>query len=296
MGLDAASLGPITLGPITLGWLSFDTEIRVDAEPPLDAYQVNLVSAGQPRAYCGEDQMVATSTRGMIFRPDRPTGFEGWRARPDARHQDRTTRPRGRAAATAPSTRHQTDRASSLRSTSPAAPQPIGTGWCARSPRGLFDPESLFRQPLMTAPLVHAILSGLLLSADHDLRAQLDAPARSIGPTTVRRADEYIEQHAHEPLTVAQVALSAGVSIRALQQGFKRSLGATPHQIIQHTRLERAHHDLVNASSRRSHRGQHRREMGLPARGPLCRSLLTRATTRIRRRRSGARGSTDRAG
>ena len=29
-------------------------------------------------------------------------------------------------------------------------------------------------------------------------RAQLDAPVRSIGPTTVRRADEYIEQHAHE--------------------------------------------------------------------------------------------------
>ncbi len=113
----------------------------------------------------------------------------------------------------------------------------------------LFDPESLFRQPIMTAPLVHAILSGLLLSADHDLRAQLDAHARSIGPTTVRRAHEYIEQHAHEPLTVAQVAAWAGVSIRALQQGFQRSLGATPHQIIEHARLERAHHDLVTTSS-----------------------------------------------
>jgi transcriptional regulator GlxA family with amidase domain len=52
----------------------------------------------------------------------------------------------------------------------------------------------------------------------------------------------------YEPLTVAQVASSAGVSIRALQQGFKRSLGATPHRIVQYTRLERAHHDLVNAS------------------------------------------------
>jgi AraC-like DNA-binding protein len=114
---------------------------------------------------------------------------------------------------------------------------------------GLFDPASLFRQPIMAVPLVHAILSGLLLSADHDLRAQLDAPTPRIGPITVRRADAYIEQHAHEPLTVAQVASSAGVSIRALQQGFKRSLGATPHQVIQRTRLERAHQDLVNASS-----------------------------------------------
>jgi transcriptional regulator GlxA family with amidase domain len=45
-----------------------------------------------------------------------------------------------------------------------------------------------------------------------------------------------------------QVASWAGVSVRALQQGFQRSLGATPHQIIRHTRLERAHHDLVNSS------------------------------------------------
>ena len=47
MTLDAA-----WLGPITLGWLLYDTEIRVDAEPHADAYQVNLVTAGQLRGYC----------------------------------------------------------------------------------------------------------------------------------------------------------------------------------------------------------------------------------------------------
>jgi AraC-like DNA-binding protein len=244
MSLDATSLGPITLG-----WLSFDTEIRVDAEPHADAYQVNLVSAGQTRAYCGSDQMIATSTRGMIFGPDRPTGFAGWRtpgqmlaikiergALEDELRQllhRPVTRPIAFELALDLSRRAAAD-------------------WnelvCTLA-TGLFDPESLFRQPIMTIPLVHAILSGLLLSADHDLRAQLDAPARRIGPTSVRRADEYIEQHAHEPLSVAQVASSAGVSIRALQQGFKRSLGATPHQIIQQTRLERAHLDLVNAGA-----------------------------------------------
>src|SRR5438067_7868988 len=75
MTLDAASLGPITLG-----WLLYDTEIRIDAEPHADAYQINLVSAGQQmRAYCGSDEIVATLNRGMIFGPDRPTGFAGWR-------------------------------------------------------------------------------------------------------------------------------------------------------------------------------------------------------------------------
>jgi len=244
MSLDAASLGPITLG-----WLSYDTEVRVDADPHADAYQINVVSAGQTRAYCGSQQIVATSKTGMIFGPDRPTGFAGWRtpgqmlAIKIERHaleaeleqllHRPVTGPIGFALALDLSRRGAAD-------------------WnrlvCTLA-TGLFDPDSLFRQPNMTAPLVHAILSGLLLSADHDLRAQLDAHVRSIGPATVRRARDYIEQHAHEPLTVAQVASWAGVSIRALQQGFQRSLGATPHQIIQHTRLERAHNDLVNSST-----------------------------------------------
>jgi AraC-like DNA-binding protein len=243
MTLDAASLGPITLG-----WLLYDTEIRVDAEPHVDAYQVNLVSAGQLRGYCGSQQIVATSSTGMIFGPDRPSGFAGWRtpslmlgikierhALEDELEQllhRPVTGPIGFAPALDFTRRGAADW-SELVST-------LATGF--------FDPKSLFRQPIMTAPLVHAILSGLLLSADHDLRERLDGRTRSIGPTTVRRAHEYIEEHAREPLTVAQVASWAGVSIRALQQGFQRSLGATPHQIIQHTRLERAHNDLVNSS------------------------------------------------
>ena len=244
MTLDAASLGPITLG-----WLLYDTEIRVDFEPHPDAYQINLISAGQMRAYCGSDQIVATSNTGMIFGPDRPTGFAGWRT-PSLMLGIKIER------------RALEDELERLLHRPVTGPIAFGLAldlsrrgaadWnqlVGTLALGLFDPESLFRQPSMTAPLVQAILSGLLLSADHDLRVQLDAPARSIGPTTVRRAHEYIEQHAHEPLTVAQVAAWAGVSTRALQQGFRRWLGATPHQIIQHIRLERAHHDLVNSSA-----------------------------------------------
>lgn len=244
MSLDAASLGPLTLG-----WLIYDTEIRVDAEPALDAYQINLVSAGHTRAYCGSQQIVATSKTGMIFRPDRPTGFAGWRTP-------------GQMLAIKIERRALEDQLEQLlhrQVTGPIAfalelnlSRRSAADWnqlVSTLAKTLFDPGSLFRQPIMTAPLVHAVLSGLLLSADHDLRAQLDAHARNVGPTTVRRACEYIEEHAHEPLTVSQVASWAGVSIRALQQGFQRSLGATPHQVIQHIRLERAHDDLVNLSA-----------------------------------------------
>jgi AraC-like DNA-binding protein len=244
MSLDAA-----TLGPITLGWLSYDTEIRVDAEPHADAYQINLVTAGQTPAYCGSHQIVATSKTGMIFRPDRPTGFAGWRTP-------------GQMLAIKIDRQALEDELAQLLHRPVAGPIAFALAFDL-SRRGaadwnqlvgtlakrLFDPDSLFRQPIMSAPLVQAILSGLLLSADHDFRDQLDAATRSVGPTTIRRAREYIDEHAQEPLTVGQVASWAGVSVRALQQGFQRSLGATPLQIIQHTRLERAHRDLVNASA-----------------------------------------------
>jgi AraC-like DNA-binding protein len=244
MSLDAASLGPITLG-----WLSYDTEVRVDAEPLLDAYQINLVSDGQTRAYCGSQRIVATWDTGMIFRPDRPSGFAGWRT-PCQMLAIKIER------------RALEDELEQLLHRPVGGPIAFALafdlsrrgaadwGWLVGAlAASFFDPGSLFRQRTMTAPLAHAILSGLLLSADHDFRAHLDAPARSIGPTTVRRAHEYIEMHAHEPLTVAQVAAWAGVSVRALQQGFQRSLGATPHQVIQRTRLERARHDLLNSSA-----------------------------------------------
>jgi AraC-like DNA-binding protein len=241
MTLDAASIGPITLG-----WLLYDTEIRVDSDPHEDAYQINLVTAGRLRGYCGSHQIVATSSTGMIFGPDRPTGFTGWR----------TTSLMLGIKIERHALEDELEQLLHRPVTGPIAFEPA-LDFSRRGPAdwnrlvctlatALFDSESLFRQPIMTASLVHAILSGLLLSADHDLRPQLDAPQGSIGPTTVRRAHEYIEQHAHEPLTVAQVASWAGVSTRALQQGFQRSLGATPHQVIQHTRLERAHDDLIN--------------------------------------------------
>lgn len=243
------TLDAVSLGPITLGWLVYDTEIRVDAEPQTDAYVINLVSAGQMRAYCGSHQMVATANRGMVFRPDRPSGFTGWRT-PSLMLAIKIER------------RALEDELEQLLHRSVTGPIAFELALdLSRRDAGdwnqlvstlatsMFDSESLFRQPIMTAPLVHSILSGLLLSADHNLRAQLDALARSIGPTTVRRAYEYIEQHAHEPITVAQIAAWAGVSTRALQHSFQRSVGSTPHQIIQHIRLERAHDDLLKSSA-----------------------------------------------
>lgn len=109
----------------------------------------------------------------------------------------------------------------------------------------LNDVDSLSRHPLMTAPVVDSIISGLLLAAGHDYRAELDRPTMPARQLAVRRAVEYIESHAEMPLTVGEIAAAAGVGIRALQQGFQTALGIEPMRYLREVRLARARQDLL---------------------------------------------------
>ncbi|WP_431836864.1 helix-turn-helix domain-containing protein [Cellulomonas sp. Y8] len=63
-------------------------------------------------------------------------------------------------------------------------------------------------------------------------------------PATVRRALEYIDDHAHEAVTVDDVAAAAHLSTRGLQVAFRRALGSTPSEALRRTRLDGAHRDL----------------------------------------------------
>ena len=59
---------------------------------------------------------------------------------------------------------------------------------------------------------------------------------------------EIIEEHAAEPLTVADVAEAVGVSARALQDGFRRHLGTTPVSYLRDVRLDRVRAELTAAA------------------------------------------------
>lgn len=66
-------------------------------------------------------------------------------------------------------------------------------------------------------------------------------------PAAVRRAAAFIETHAAQPVTTADIAAAAGVTIRALQYAFRRHCDTTPTGFLRRVRLERAHLDLHNA-------------------------------------------------
>jgi AraC-like DNA-binding protein len=80
------------------------------------------------------------------------------------------------------------------------------------------------------------------------------APARwgEHGNARVRLAVEYIHGHAHEPLSVSDVARASDLSVRGLQEAFQRVLDRTPMQYLREVRLRRAHDDLYQADPRRT--------------------------------------------
>jgi AraC-like DNA-binding protein len=63
----------------------------------------------------------------------------------------------------------------------------------------------------------------------------------------VRRAKSFIDDNADQPLTVAQIAEAARLSVRALQLGFQREFELTPTAYLREVRLDAARRELVGA-------------------------------------------------
>ncbi|SES32983.1 helix-turn-helix transcriptional regulator [Lentzea albida] len=66
-------------------------------------------------------------------------------------------------------------------------------------------------------------------------------------PASLRRAVAFIEAHAHEPVTLTEIAAAAGTSGRAVQHAFGRHFDITPTGYLRRIRLRRAHEDLLAA-------------------------------------------------
>ncbi|MFE1316165.1 AraC family transcriptional regulator [Kitasatospora phosalacinea] len=73
---------------------------------------------------------------------------------------------------------------------------------------------------------------------------------RDATPATLRRALTWIDAHADQDVTLADIARAAYVTPRALQYAFRRHLGTTPLAHLRHVRLQAAHRELLAADPR----------------------------------------------
>lgn len=82
-------------------------------------------------------------------------------------------------------------------------------------------------------------LATLLLTGfEHNRRAAFERPAADAGPMPLRKAVAFIFENLAGPLPSADIAAAAGVSLRSLQDGFRRGHGVTIGDFILNARLD----------------------------------------------------------
>lgn len=104
-------------------------------------------------------------------------------------------------------------------------------------------------RPQLLWQLEQVVIESLLLSQPSN-RSSAFGPAGGQAPSArVRRATDYLNDHLAEPVSMTAVAAACGVSVRTLQEAFRRELDTTPLQWLKTRRLERAH-ALLSAGGR----------------------------------------------
>ncbi|MFI0091758.1 helix-turn-helix transcriptional regulator [Streptomyces bobili] len=100
-------------------------------------------------------------------------------------------------------------------------------------------------QPLVASTAAQHLAAGVLAAFPNTAGTDPTATDRNDArPATLRRALAYIDDHAGEPVTVADIAAAAHVTVRALQYAFRRHLDTTPLAHLRRVRLAHAHDDL----------------------------------------------------
>lgn len=104
--------------------------------------------------------------------------------------------------------------------------------------------------PLLSTALVatqfEQTLIAALLSAQPNSTTE-EAPGPTMGSRAVRRVLSAIEAEPERAWRLADLAASAGVSARTLQEAFRRELRSTPLEQLRMVRLARARRDLLAA-------------------------------------------------
>ncbi|WP_440995982.1 AraC family transcriptional regulator [Arhodomonas sp. SL1] len=101
--------------------------------------------------------------------------------------------------------------------------------------------------PLVAAQLRQMLLGTLVHAQAGEASGLLARAETEPCPRYVRRAEEYIEAHADESLTLESIARACCISGRALQQGFRRHRGTTPMAFVREVRLRRVREALLAA-------------------------------------------------
>jgi AraC-like DNA-binding protein len=109
------------------------------------------------------------------------------------------------------------------------------------------DSRGLLQHPLASQRLEQVLMESLLLAQPHNYSAAISSPVTSAGPRPVAQAVELLRANPEHAWTVSELAGGVNVSVRSLQEGFRRSMSNTPMAYLRELRLEQVHKELSGA-------------------------------------------------
>lgn len=88
------------------------------------------------------------------------------------------------------------------------------------------------------AMLRDGLVSLLLTGLDNSCASVLRQPGADTGSAPVRRAEEFIRSRAAEAISMADIAIAAGIPLRTLQEAYRKAFGRTLSDGVQQARLD----------------------------------------------------------
>ena len=238
------TLNAVVLGDVTVGYLRYGTEIRMVPAPLSSCYHINLPRSGHTESTCGRQSIVSSRDRAAVFSPDRPMNIR-WSA--DCA-QIAVKLDRGAL---------HSELENILDQHVPVirfelgmdVTTPSGRSWLAGLQLVVAEMErgdSLVHEPLAGRQFARLLMTTLLFAQPHNHSGVLRRPAPPVRPRAVQEVVDLMNSRPETPYSAGDLAVHAGVSLRALQAGFRQHLGMSPGTYLNEVRLGRAHAELVD--------------------------------------------------
>lgn len=252
-GIDA-TINTFEVGSTRLIYMQYRADVAVESCDPLGYYSVHLPLRGRGRVTFREEDVVTDTHRAAVFGPDDKPNMH-WSSElaqlavkiPAGRLHDHLRHliavPTGRELVFARSMGTPGEHTAVL----PDA------GWMGmlRTVVGIIDNQrERSISPVLSDQLEQMLLSGLLLTQPNSYSEILASPVPSASPNAVAQAIDLVEADPGGNWTVPRLAQQTGVSVRSLQEGFRRIKGTTPMAFLREVRLEHVHRMLVDPGTR----------------------------------------------
>lgn len=238
----------VNYGAVGLNYLDYGGEVRIRPVELRSFVLVQIPLAGRALVKTGAEEVHSDVRTASVPNPDAALDMRWSAGNPQlivridrAALEQQLRRMLGRE----PAQPVRLDTAMDL--TTPIARSWLGTVDMLRADADADGPAAL-THPTLRPQVEQLLISQLLLAQPNTASAELaGGPDPAPVPRTVRRAEQLIVDHAREQLTIEDIAEAVGVSVRALQEGFRRHLDTTPMARLREARLVGVHAELATA-------------------------------------------------